>query len=109
MPATMTLIGSVDRLGSGASTDAMIEVVATITVLLPPASACATARTTALRAASRSSVTSITGLAAGSAMTATGRILSPRKAASCSGYGARRLRRPCRSEVHGVVVADHHR
>ena len=63
IPATMKLIGSVASPGLGASTEAMIEVVATMTVLLPPASACATASTTALRAASRSSVMSMTGSA----------------------------------------------
>ena len=66
MPATMTLIGNVASPGSGASIEPMMPVVATMTVLLPPASACATASTTALRAASRSSVRS----SAGSATTA---------------------------------------
>ena len=58
MPATIMLIGSVARAGFGASTEETMAEVATITVLLPPASACATARTSALRAASRSSVRS---------------------------------------------------
>ena len=58
MPTTMTLIGSVASTGSGASIAPAMPPVATITVLLPPASACAAARINALRAARRSSTTS---------------------------------------------------
>ena len=59
MPTAMMLIGSVASAGSGASIDPTMPPVATMTVVLPPVSAWATASTTALRAARRSSVTSI--------------------------------------------------
>ena len=55
MPITMQVIGSVASPLSGASTAPTIEAVETMTVLLPPASACATASTMALRRASASS------------------------------------------------------
>jgi hypothetical protein len=50
----MALIGTVARLLSGASITPRIEPVATITVLLAPASACPAASTSALRLARRS-------------------------------------------------------
>ena len=52
MPNTMKVIGKVARPFSGASMAPRMLVVATMTVLLPPASACATASTMALRRAS---------------------------------------------------------
>ncbi len=55
MPITMQVIGSVASPLSGASTAPTIEAVETMTVLLPPASACPTASTMALRRASASS------------------------------------------------------
>src|SRR5579863_9179456 len=107
MPATMTLIGSVARLGSGASIEAMIDVVATITVLLPPASACATASTTALRAASRSSVRSNAGSATvGSAITA---MDDSQNLSVLAAEGQQDYLGQGRSEVQGAVVADHDR
>src|ERR1043165_880454 len=54
MPSTIVLIGSVARLLSGASIEPRMLAVATITVLLPPASAWPTASTSALRLARRS-------------------------------------------------------
>src|SRR4029078_11954909 len=57
MPNTMAVIGRVASPLSGATPATMIADVATITVLLPPASACATASTSALRRARRSSKT----------------------------------------------------
>ena len=56
MPITMQVIGSVARPLSGASTAPTMEAVETMTVLLPPASACATASTMALRRARLSSM-----------------------------------------------------
>ncbi len=56
MPITMAVIGSVASPLSGASTAPTIEAVDTMTVLLPPASACATASTMALRRARPSSI-----------------------------------------------------
>src|SRR6185295_18033462 len=57
MPHTMTDTGKVARPGSEASMVPTMPAVAAITVLLPPASACATARTNAFRLATRSSAT----------------------------------------------------
>src|SRR5436190_23893248 len=57
MPHTMTDTGKVARPGSEASMVPTMPAVAAITVLLPPASACAIASTTALRLAMRSSAT----------------------------------------------------
>src|SRR5579871_3066581 len=54
MPSTKMLIGSVANPGSGASIEPTMPAVATSTVLLPPASACVTASTSALRRARRS-------------------------------------------------------
>ena len=51
MPSTMAVIGSVASPLSGASNAPMMLAVETMTVLLPPASACATASTSALRRA----------------------------------------------------------
>jgi hypothetical protein len=62
-PNIMTEIGRVARLLSGARTRPMMPAVATITVLLPPANACATASTTALRLARRSSIRAAGGSA----------------------------------------------
>ena len=56
MPITMQVIGSVARPLSGASTAPTMLAVDTMTVLLPPASACATASTMALRRARWSSM-----------------------------------------------------
>jgi len=56
MPNTMAVIGSVASPLSGASTAPTMLAVLTMTVLLPPASACATASTKALRRASASSM-----------------------------------------------------
>src|SRR6185312_11682465 len=56
MPNTMQVIGSVASPLSGASTAPMMLAVLTTTVLLPPASACATASTFALRRARLSSM-----------------------------------------------------
>ena len=50
------VIGKVASPLSGASIEPMMPVVATMTVLLPPASACATASTLALRRARVSSM-----------------------------------------------------
>src|SRR6185369_1371927 len=55
MPKTIAVIGRVASPLSGASTAPPMLAVDTITVLLPPASACATASTIALRRASVSS------------------------------------------------------
>src|SRR5262249_3999017 len=55
MPKTMAVTGKVASPLSGASTAPTMLAVETITVLLPPASACATASTIALRRASVSS------------------------------------------------------
>src|SRR6516162_997462 len=55
MPKTMAVTGKVASPLSGASTAPTMLAVETITVLLPPASACATASTNALRRASVSS------------------------------------------------------
>ena len=60
MPSTKTLIGSVASPLSGASMVPTMPAVATRTVLLPPASACATDSTSALRRASRSLVAAST-------------------------------------------------
>src|SRR5437773_6519175 len=57
MPQTMTDTGKVARPGSEASMVPTMPAVAAITVLLPPANACAIASTTALRLARRSSAT----------------------------------------------------
>src|SRR4051812_23913150 len=57
MPHTMTDTGSVARPGSEAIMVPTMPAVAAITVLLPPANACAIASTTALRLAARSSAT----------------------------------------------------
>ena len=57
MPNTITLIVSVASPRSGASMAPMMPPVETITVLLPPASPCATASTSALRLARLSSTT----------------------------------------------------
>ena len=57
MPKTSAVIGSVASPLSGASTAPTILAVLTMTVLLPPASACATASTMALRRARLSSGT----------------------------------------------------
>jgi hypothetical protein len=54
MPHTITLIGRVARLLSGASIEPRMLPVATITVLLAPASAWPAASTSALRLARRS-------------------------------------------------------
>jgi len=51
MPKTMAVTGKVASPLSGASTAPTMLAVETITVLLPPASACATASTIALRRA----------------------------------------------------------
>ncbi len=56
MPITMQVIGRVASPLSGASTAPTMLAVETITVLLPPASACATASTMALRRARLSSL-----------------------------------------------------
>src|SRR3974390_1604746 len=55
MPITIPVIGNVAKPLTGASTAPALLAVETMTVLFPPASACATARTTALRRASASS------------------------------------------------------
>jgi hypothetical protein len=55
MPKTMAVTGKVASPLSGASTAPTMLAVETITVLFPPASACATASTIALRRASVSS------------------------------------------------------
>jgi hypothetical protein len=55
MPNTIAVIGSVASPLSGASTAPTMLAVETMTVLLPPARACATASTMALRRASLSS------------------------------------------------------
>jgi len=55
MPITIAVIGKVARPLSGASMKPMMLLVETMTVLLPPANACATDSTTALRRASLSS------------------------------------------------------
>src|SRR5215475_145889 len=57
MPNTIAVTGSVASPLSGARTAPMMLAVATMTVLLPPASACATASTMALRRANLSSCT----------------------------------------------------
>src|SRR6516162_435124 len=95
MPSTMMLIGSVASAGSGANVAPMMPVVATVTVLLPPASACATASTTALRAARRSSVKSSADLAATV-------MVGSREAAPSSGHDrGTLLRKPqVRSAMH---------
>src|SRR5215210_3773179 len=54
IPSTMTEIGTVANALSGASMAPTIPPVETMTVLLPPASACAIASTSALRRARRS-------------------------------------------------------
>jgi hypothetical protein len=59
----MTLSGSGASAGSGARIDPAMPPVATITLALPPASACATARTSVLCFASPSSTTSKVGSA----------------------------------------------
>src|ERR1043166_2493766 len=64
MPHTITLIGKVARLLSGAIIEPMMLPVATITVLLAPASACPTASTSALRLASRSPAAESKGVSA---------------------------------------------
>ncbi len=56
MPITMKVMGSVASPLSGASSAPMMAPVETMTVLLPPASACATASTLALRRARASSI-----------------------------------------------------
>jgi len=55
MPNTMAVMGKVASPLSGASTAPTMLAVLTMTVLLPPASACATASTIALRRARLSS------------------------------------------------------
>src|SRR5471032_3336231 len=57
MPHTMTDTGKVARPGSEASMVPTMPAVAAITMLLPPANACAIASTNALRLATRSSAT----------------------------------------------------
>src|SRR5262245_44140492 len=107
MPRIITEIGSVARLLSGAITAPRIPAVATMTVWLAPASACATASTSALRRARASS-------AATSNRSATADIPILQKSS--------RLKQFCflagrgrfyycgirRSEVHGPGVAGHH-
>ena len=63
MPTAMTLIGSVASAGSGARMAPAIPPVATITLALAPASACATASTSVLCFANRSSTPSVVGSA----------------------------------------------
>src|SRR5215510_13636102 len=102
------LIGSVTKLLSGASMVPTMPAVATNTVLLPPASACVTASTSALRRARRSpAATSTTGCAradirALSKIFRVERILLA--ADSRTSHCAER-----RSEVQRTWMADHHR
>ena len=63
MPNTIVEIVSVARPRSGASIAPTMPPVDTITVLLPPASPCATASTSALRLARRSSIRTVEGSA----------------------------------------------
>src|SRR5688572_1746214 len=109
IPSTMMEIGTVAYALSGANIAPTIPPVETITVLLPPASACAIASTSALRRARRSPA------AASRIGSATADIIHAPK----TGAGKRRVRflsssaalsycRRRRSELQRTGMTDHH-
>src|SRR5262249_29849537 len=103
------LIGSVAKLLSGASMVPTMPAVATNTVALPPASACVTASTNALRRARRSpAAASTTGCARADIRVAPKRV-SRRTRFLLAADPRRSQRAERRSEVQRTRMADHRR
>src|SRR5437868_6016990 len=98
------LIGRVARLLSGASIDPRMLAVATITVLLPPASACPIASTSALRLARRSPLRVSKGVSAIADITFSGRGISQNGAAVLACQVERRYCAARRSRLSEMTV-----